>query len=74
MTQFNVSSKPPYKCAVIFCDNSGVDIILGVFPFVRQLLSLGTNVSLWIIDGFDCPPFSVLSEINKILSKINEIC
>ena len=38
--------KPPYKCAVIFCDNSGVDIILGVFPFVRQLLSMGTNVSL----------------------------
>ena len=36
----------PYKCAVIFCDNSGADIILGVFPFARDLLKSGTKVSL----------------------------
>lgn len=27
-------------------DNSGVDVILGVFPFVRELLSRGTEVIL----------------------------
>ncbi|KAM4703444.1 4'-phosphopantetheine phosphatase isoform 2-T2 [Rhinophrynus dorsalis] len=32
---------PPHKCALIFVDNSGIDIILGVFPFVRELLSRG---------------------------------
>jgi len=37
---------PPHKCAVIFADNSGMDIILGVFPFVRELLSRGTQVIL----------------------------
>lgn len=36
---------PPHKCALIFADNSGIDIILGVFPFVRELLCRGTEVS-----------------------------
>ena len=34
----------PHKCAVIFVDNSGADIILGVLPFVRELIKRGTNV------------------------------
>lgn len=34
----------PHKLAVIFVDNSGVDIILGMFPFIRELLSRGTKV------------------------------
>ncbi|XP_076863917.1 4'-phosphopantetheine phosphatase isoform X5 [Brachyhypopomus gauderio] len=37
---------PPHKCALFFVDNSGMDIILGVFPFVRELLSRGTEVVL----------------------------
>ncbi|XP_078498599.1 4'-phosphopantetheine phosphatase isoform X1 [Lissotriton helveticus] len=37
---------PSHKCALIFVDNSGIDIILGVFPFVRELLSRGTEVIL----------------------------
>uniref|UniRef100_A0AAQ4QH40 4'-phosphopantetheine phosphatase n=1 Tax=Gasterosteus aculeatus aculeatus TaxID=481459 RepID=A0AAQ4QH40_GASAC len=37
---------PPHKCALFFVDNSGVDIILGVMPFVRELLSRGTEVVL----------------------------
>ncbi|XP_061197383.1 4'-phosphopantetheine phosphatase-like [Saccostrea echinata] len=36
----------PHKCAAIFVDNSGADIILGIFPFVRDLLSRGTKVIL----------------------------
>ncbi|KAL4220369.1 Pantothenate kinase 4 [Mactra antiquata] len=35
-----------YKCCVIFCDNSGADIILGVIPFARDLLKTGTKVIL----------------------------
>ena len=34
----------PHKCAVVFVDNSGIDIIVGVFPFVRELLNRGTQV------------------------------
>ncbi|CAF95253.1 unnamed protein product, partial [Tetraodon nigroviridis] len=36
----------PHKCALFFVDNSGVDIILGVMPFVRELLLRGTEVRL----------------------------
>lgn len=36
----------PHKCAVIFVDNSGVDIVLGVIPFARQLITRGTKVIL----------------------------
>ncbi|KAK9392092.1 pantothenate kinase 4 [Crotalus adamanteus] len=35
-----------HKCALIFADNSGIDIILGVFPFIRELLCRGTEVIL----------------------------
>merc|ERR1712241_1246128 len=34
------------RCAAIFIDNSGVDIILGVMPFVEELLRRGTKVLL----------------------------
>nr|XP_009304205.1 pantothenate kinase 4 isoform X4 [Danio rerio] len=37
---------PPHKCALFFVDNSGIDIILGVFPFIRELLLRGTEVVL----------------------------
>ncbi|KAM6980688.1 4'-phosphopantetheine phosphatase [Aplochiton taeniatus] len=37
---------PPHKCALFFVDNSGMDIILGVIPFVRELLIRGTQVIL----------------------------
>lgn len=42
---------PPHKCALIFADNSGIDVILGVFPFVRELLSRGTEVSVQAAAG-----------------------
>ncbi|KAG7189379.1 hypothetical protein KM043_017027 [Ampulex compressa] len=41
-----LQSGPSHKCAAIFVDNSGVDIVLGILPFVRDLLQRGTNVIL----------------------------
>ena len=37
---------PPHRCAVLFVDNAGVDIVLGVLPFARSLLNRGTEVVL----------------------------
>uniref|UniRef100_A0A6A7G058 4'-phosphopantetheine phosphatase n=2 Tax=Hirondellea gigas TaxID=1518452 RepID=A0A6A7G058_9CRUS len=39
-------SGPPHKCAYIFLDNSGCDVVLGVLPFARYLLGQGTKVVL----------------------------
>ncbi|XP_010470579.1 PREDICTED: uncharacterized protein At2g17340-like isoform X1 [Camelina sativa] len=36
--------KKPWKKAVIFVDNSGADIILGILSFARELLLRGTQV------------------------------
>ncbi|XP_013922147.1 PREDICTED: pantothenate kinase 4 [Thamnophis sirtalis] len=46
MGLFFLSQAPAHKCALIFADNSGIDVILGVFPFVRELLCRGTEVIL----------------------------
>ena len=35
---------PPHRCALLFVDNAGFDIVLGMVPFARQLLKRGTSV------------------------------
>ncbi|XP_066159105.1 4'-phosphopantetheine phosphatase isoform X2 [Euwallacea fornicatus] len=35
-----------FKSAVIFVDNAGVDFVLGILPFIRELLTMGTRVIL----------------------------
>lgn len=37
---------PPHRCALLFVDNAGVDIVLGMIPFARCLLQRGTDVIL----------------------------
>ncbi|KAJ8683639.1 hypothetical protein QAD02_019431 [Eretmocerus hayati] len=41
-----MQEEPPHRCATIFVDNSGADIILGILPFARDLLQRGTKVIL----------------------------
>lgn len=41
-----IESEPAHRCAAIFIDNSGLDVILGILPFVEDLLSRGTDVLL----------------------------
>ncbi len=36
----------PYKCAVMFVDNAGPDVLLGMVPLARELLRAGTGVIL----------------------------
>ena len=35
-----------YRRALLFCDNSGADVLLGMIPFARELLRRGTDVVL----------------------------
>ncbi|KAK4467580.1 hypothetical protein MN116_008818 [Schistosoma mekongi] len=37
-------SESPYRCVLIFCNNSGADIILGVLPFAMEFLRHGSKV------------------------------
>lgn len=36
----------PHKRALLFVDNSGADVVLGMLPLARELLRRGTEVSL----------------------------
>ncbi|CAH9069588.1 unnamed protein product [Cuscuta epithymum] len=38
--------QPPHKRALLFVDNSGADIVLGMLPLARELLRRGTEVVL----------------------------
>ncbi|XP_044508223.1 damage-control phosphatase At2g17340-like [Mangifera indica] len=64
-------SKKPWKKAVIFVDNSGADIILGILPFVRELLRLGTQV---VLAANDLPSINdvTYSELIDIIAKLKD--
>ncbi|GLI70548.1 hypothetical protein VaNZ11_015467 [Volvox africanus] len=38
--------RPPYRRVMMFVDNSGADVVLGMLPFARELLRLGCEVVL----------------------------
>lgn len=41
-----LATGPPYTRCLLFCDNSGADVVLGMLPFARFLLSRGADVVL----------------------------
>ncbi|TYK08134.1 DUF89 domain-containing protein [Cucumis melo var. makuwa] len=64
-------SKKSWKKAVIFVDNSGADIILGILPFARELLRRGTQV---VLAANDLPSINdvTYNELIEILSKLKD--
>jgi hypothetical protein len=35
---------PPFRRVMVFVDNAGADIVLGILPFVREMLRMGCEV------------------------------
>ena len=46
LARFSDASKGPHAKAMIFVDNAGSDVMLGMLPFARELLRRGTKVVL----------------------------
>ena len=44
--RLNAPNAKQYKKALLFCDNSGADIILGMLPLARELVARGAKVIL----------------------------
>lgn len=66
-------ASPPFRRVLIFVDNAGADVVLGMIPFVRELLSLGCEVvlaanSLPAINDITAP------ELKGLLSAVAELC
>ncbi|XP_070042870.1 damage-control phosphatase At2g17340-like [Nicotiana tomentosiformis] len=64
-------SKKTWKKAVIFVDNSGADIILGILPFARELLRHGAQV---VLAANDLPSINdvTYTELVEIISKLKD--
>ncbi|CAM8910947.1 unnamed protein product [Rhodiola kirilowii] len=64
-------TKKSWKKAVIFVDNSGADIILGILPFARELLKRGTQV---VLAANDLPAINDVTypELVEIISKLKD--
>ncbi|XP_056164664.1 damage-control phosphatase At2g17340-like isoform X2 [Syzygium oleosum] len=65
-------SKKSWKKAIIFVDNSGADIILGILPFARELLRRGTQV---VLAANDLPSINDVTypELIEIISKVIDL-
>ncbi|RZF32049.1 hypothetical protein LSTR_LSTR005953 [Laodelphax striatellus] len=68
-----LEQKEAHHCAAIFADNSGVDIILGILPFARELIQRGTKV---ILCANSAPALNDVthSELLVILRQAAAIC
>eukprot|EP00878_Enallax_costatus_P026369 GHUV01028300.1.p1 GENE.GHUV01028300.1~~GHUV01028300.1.p1 ORF type:complete len:182 (+),score=44.11 GHUV01028300.1:1312-1857(+) len=53
-------SSHKYQKAVMFVDNAGADVILGMLPFARELLKAGTKVLLCRATSVVCHAFCPL--------------
>lgn len=64
-----LKKQSPYKKALLFVDNSGADVILGMLPFARELLRQGTQV---IIAANELPSINdiTFAELDAIVPKI----
>ncbi|ONK68716.1 uncharacterized protein A4U43_C05F15160 [Asparagus officinalis] len=64
-------TKKSWKKAVIFVDNSGADIILGILPFARELLRRGTKV---VLAANELPSINdvTYTELVEIIKKLKD--
>ncbi|PKU63305.1 Uncharacterized protein MA16_Dca013349 [Dendrobium catenatum] len=64
-------AKKSWKKAIIFVDNSGADIVLGILPFARELLKRGTQV---VLAANDLPSINDVTypELVEIISKLKD--
>ncbi|XP_068218382.1 4'-phosphopantetheine phosphatase [Palaemon carinicauda] len=62
-----------HKCAAIFLDNSGCDVVLGIIPFARELLIRGTRV---VLCANSKPALNDVTaeELNVLLKQVTAIC
>eukprot|EP01134_Creolimax_fragrantissima_P004660 CFRG4660T1 len=61
---------PAYKRAVIFVDNSGADLILGIIPFVVDLLRMGTTV---VVASNSEPALNDVT-YKELIPIVNDLC
>lgn len=70
----SATEKPkPHRRALLFVDNSGADIVLGMLPLARELLRRGTEV---VLVGNSLPALNDVTamELLEIVTKASKYC
>ena len=64
--------KSPWKKVIVFVDNAGADVVLGMLPFCRELLKGGACV---ILAANEVPSINDITakELNEILPRVAEV-
>jgi len=64
--------RKPWKKAVIFVDNAGSDVVLGILPFARELLRRGTKV---VLAANDMPSINDITyeELVHVISTVKTV-
>ena len=65
--------KSPYKRAIIFVDNAGADVVLGMLPLARELLRTGCEVVL-VANSQPAINDITASELKSVVAKAAEVC
>ncbi|GMR60763.1 hypothetical protein PMAYCL1PPCAC_30958 [Pristionchus mayeri] len=64
-----------HKSIVVFVDNSGADVILGVIPFAREFLKLGSNVTIVsnLLPALNDITFGELEDVMKAVAEKDQL-
>lgn len=65
--------KIPYKRAMMFVDNAGADVVLGMLPFARELLRAGCEVVL-VANSLPAINDITADELCSVVAKAAEVC
>ncbi|GIL89535.1 hypothetical protein Vretimale_1901 [Volvox reticuliferus] len=65
--------RPPYRRVMMFVDNSGADVVLGMLPFARELLRLGCEV---VLVANELPAINDITapELRALLNAAADVC
>ncbi|KAG5682011.1 hypothetical protein PVAND_011406 [Polypedilum vanderplanki] len=67
---FDTIEKRPFKCIAFFCDNSGIDFVLGVLPLTVEFLKMNTKV---ILIGNSSPSLNDIT-YNELKDVVQQAC
>lgn len=62
----------PYKRVIIFVDNAGADVVLGMLPFARELLKMGAEVVL-VANSLPAINDITAAELRSLVAKAAEL-
>ena len=62
-----------YRKALLFCDNSGADVVLGMIPLARELLRQGTHVCL-VANSLPAINDITADELREVVSLASSKC